>query len=145
MNLIPEFLSLLCLWGLYALCLHSNLEAHFMASYLAITTFQFSCIHKALCFRIFEHSISSGVFLICINLLNSNNKPQEITLHMNITKWWFVVVLEKALWESLGLQGDQQVNPKGKQSWIINHWNDWSWSSSTLATWCEESTNWKRP
>ena len=21
----------------------------------------------------------------------------------------------------------------------------WSWSSSTLATWCEETTNWKRP
>ena len=27
------------------------------------------------------------------------------------------------------------------------HWKDWywSWSSNTLATWCEESTHWKRP
>ena len=27
------------------------------------------------------------------------------------------------------------------------HWKDWcwSWSSSTLATWCEELTYWKRP
>ena len=27
------------------------------------------------------------------------------------------------------------------------HWKDWfwSWSSSTLATWCEELTPWKRP
>ena len=25
------------------------------------------------------------------------------------------------------------------------HWKDWCWSSSTLATWCEESTHWKRP
>ena len=26
-----------------------------------------------------------------------------------------------------------------------SHWNDWCWSSSTLATWCEELTHWKRP
>ena len=27
------------------------------------------------------------------------------------------------------------------------HWKDWcwSWSSNTLAIWCEESTHWKRP
>ena len=27
------------------------------------------------------------------------------------------------------------------------HWKDWcwSWSSNTLATWCEELTHWKRP
>ena len=39
------------------------------------------------------------------------------------------------------------VNPKGNQSWIFIHWKDWcwSWSSSTLATWCEEPTHWKRP
>ena len=31
---------------------------------------------------------------------------------------------------------------------ILNiHWKDWcwSWSSNTLATWCEELTHWKRP
>ena len=29
----------------------------------------------------------------------------------------------------------------------LDHWNDWcwSWSSSTLAAWCEELTHWKRP
>ena len=48
-------------------------------------------------------------------------------------------------WESLGLQRDQQsilkeINPE-------YHWKDWfwSWSSSTLATWCKELTHWKRP
>ena len=48
-------------------------------------------------------------------------------------------------WESLGLQRDQQsilkeINPE-------YHWKDWfwSWSSNTLATWCEELTHWKRP
>ena len=45
-------------------------------------------------------------------------------------------------WESLGLQGDQT-----SQSWwksILNiNWKDWcwSWSSNTLATWCEEPTH----
>ena len=29
---------------------------------------------------------------------------------------------------------------------LNNHWKDWcwSWSSTTLATWCEEPTHWKR-
>ena len=34
-----------------------------------------------------------------------------------------------------------------KKSTLSIHWNDWcwSWSSNTLATWCEEPTHWKRP
>ena len=34
---------------------------------------------------------------------------------------------------------------KDMQPWI--HWRDWcwSWNSNTLATWCKESTHWKRP
>ena len=34
-----------------------------------------------------------------------------------------------------------------KQHQLRNHWKDWcwSWSSNTLATWCEELTHWKRP
>ena len=37
------------------------------------------------------------------------------------------------------------VNAKGNQLTI--HWKDrcWSWSSNTLATWCEEMAHWKRP
>ena len=33
------------------------------------------------------------------------------------------------------------------QSVLGIHWKDWcwSWNSSTLATWCEELTHWKRP
>ena len=48
--------------------------------------------------------------------------------------------------ESFGLPGDQ-----ASQSWrksILNiHWKDcsWSWSSDTLATWCEELIYCKRP
>ena len=34
-----------------------------------------------------------------------------------------------------------------KESVLGVHWKDWgwSWNSSTLATWCEELTHWKRP
>ena len=49
-------------------------------------------------------------------------------------------------WESLGLQGDQTSQSQRKP--VLNiHWKDWcwSWNSSTLATWCEELTHWKRP
>ena len=49
-------------------------------------------------------------------------------------------------WEFLGLQGDPTSQTKRK-SVLNNHWKDWcwSWSSNTLATWCEEVTHWKRP
>ena len=48
-------------------------------------------------------------------------------------------------WESLGQQGNQNSKPYGKSIWNI-HCKDWcwSWSSNTLATWCEELTHWKR-
>ena len=53
-------------------------------------------------------------------------------------------------WESLGLEEIKPVNPKGTgiQESVLNiHWKDWywSWSSNTLATWCEELTHRKRP
>ena len=49
-------------------------------------------------------------------------------------------------WESLELQGDQ-TSPSLRKSTLNIHWKDWcwSWSSNTLATWCEEGTPWKRP
>ena len=49
-------------------------------------------------------------------------------------------------WESLGLQGNQ-TSQSYRKSPLTIHWKDWcwSWSSNTLATWCEELTHWKRP
>ena len=38
------------------------------------------------------------------------------------------------------------VHPNGDQSWIfIGRTDGWSWSSNTLATWCEEVTHLKGP
>ena len=49
-------------------------------------------------------------------------------------------------WESLELQGDQ-TGPSYRKSVLTIHWKHWcwSWSSNTLATWCEELTHLKRP
>ena len=49
-------------------------------------------------------------------------------------------------WESLGLQGDPTCL-SWRRSVLGIPWKDWcwSWNSNTLATWCEELTNLKRP
>ena len=49
-------------------------------------------------------------------------------------------------WESLGLQGDP-TSPSYRRSVLGIYWKDWywSWSSNTLATWCEELTHLERP
>ena len=43
-------------------------------------------------------------------------------------------------------QGDK-TSPSKQKSTLSIHWKDWcwSWSSSTLATWCKKLTHWKRP
>ena len=53
------------------------------------------------------------------------------------------VVLEKTLESPLHSKEIKPVNPKGNQPWFWKDWC-WSWSSNTLATWCEELTQWER-
>ena len=56
--------------------------------------------------------------------------------------WCFqIVVIKKTLEHPLDCKEIKPVNPKRNQSWIFTG----SWSSNTLATWCEESTHWIRP
>ena len=67
-----------------------------------------------------------------------------------LKNWCFwTVVLEKTLESPLDCKEIKPVHPKGIQSWvfILQSWKDrcWSWSSNTLATWCEKLTHWKRP
>ena len=49
-------------------------------------------------------------------------------------------------WGVLGQQGDP-TSPSSSKSVLNVHWKDWcwSWNSNTLATWCEELTDLKRP
>ena len=53
---------------------------------------------------------------------------------------------EEGSWESLGMREDQ-TNQSYRKSTLNIHWKDWcwSWSSNTLATWCEELTHLKGP
>ena len=49
-------------------------------------------------------------------------------------------------WESLGLQGDPSMHPKGNESWMfIGRTDAEAETPNTLATWCEELIHWKRP
>ena len=58
--------------------------------------------------------------------------------------WCFwTVVLEKTLKSPLDCKEIQPVHPKGNQSWVFI--GNWSWNSSTLATFWEELTHLKRP
>jgi len=49
-------------------------------------------------------------------------------------------VLEKALESPLDSKDIKTVSPKGNI-----HWKGWCWSSNTLATWCKEPSDWKKP
>ena len=54
--------------------------------------------------------------------------------------WCFlIVVLEKTLESPLDCKEIKPVNPKGNQPWIFIGRTDATWSSNTLATWCEGS------
>ena len=62
--------------------------------------------------------------------------------------WCFwTVVLEKTLESPLNSKEIKPINPNVLEGLKNIHWKDWcwSWSSNTLATWCEELTHWKRP
>ena len=57
-----------------------------------------------------------------------------------LKNWYFwTVVLEKTLESPLNCKEIKPVNPKWNQLWILLGY--WSWSSNTLATWCDELTH----
>jgi len=66
-----------------------------------------------------------------------------------LKNWCFLIVMQQKTLESpLDCKEIKPVNPKGNQPWIFTGRNEaeccWSWSANTLATWCEELTNWER-
>ena len=59
--------------------------------------------------------------------------------------WCFwTAVSEKTLESPLDRKEIQPVHPKGNQSWMLFGRTD-AEVETTLATWCEELTHWKRP
>ena len=60
-------------------------------------------------------------------------------------RYFWTVVSEKTLESPLDCKEIKPVNPKGNQPWIFIGKTDAKAKSNTLATWCEETTHWKRP
>ena len=67
--------------------------------------------------------------------------PKEGWVPKNWCFW--TMVLEKTLESLLDGKEIKPVNPKGNQPSIFSGRNS-CWSSDSLATWCEELTQWKR-
>ena len=70
-----------------------------------------------------------------------------IYFNWRLKNWCFwTVVLEKTLERPLDCKEIQSVHPKGNQSWMfIGRTESEGETPITLATWCEELTQWKRP
>ena len=87
------------------------------------------------------YSQSYGFSSSCVQMWELDHKEGWA-----LKNWWFQTVVLEDSWESLGQQGDQTSQSKRKS--VLNiHWKDCclSWSSNTLATWCEELTHGKYP
>ena len=58
---------------------------------------------------------------------------------INAFELWYLWRLLRVPWISRRSNQSilKEINPEYS-------WKDWSWSSNTLATWCEELTHWKR-
>ena len=59
--------------------------------------------------------------------------------------WCFPIVELEETWDSLGQQGDQSVNPKGNQPWILTGRTDAEAKAPILWPPDTEPTYWKRP
>ena len=80
--------------------------------------------------------VAKGITYLCCNL----------KFIWGLKNWCFwTVVLEKTLENPLYSKEIKPVNPKWNQPWIfIGKDCCWSWSFSTLATWCKQLIHWKR-
>ena len=65
-------------------------------------------------------------------------------------KWKPLGTFELWCWRRLLREEIKPAKPKGNQPWIFIGETDWNWnwcwnqSTNSLATWCEEPTNWNR-
>ena len=84
------------------------------------------------------HLVKAMVFPVVTHGCELNHKEGWV-----LKNWCFwTVVLENSLESPQESTELKPVNSKGNQSWIfIGRTDNWSWSSNTLVTWCEEPTH----
>ena len=86
--------------------------------------------------------IKAMVFLIVMYGCESWTKKKAEGRRIDAFELWCWRRLFRAPWTA------RRFNHSILKKSVLNvHWKDWcrSWNSSTLATWCEELTHWKRP
>ena len=125
-------------FSLFLTCPYSN---HYLLLLLNSCSIHFPCFHLASysCFTTLlrEKQILNVPALSFPAVSHSTQHNSRSTLNSGVGE---------DSWESLGRQREK-TSPSLRKSTLNIHWKDWcsSWSSNTLATWCEEPTHWKRP
>ena len=91
-----------------------------------------------------HHFADQGPYSQSYGFSSSHLWMWELDHKGRVPKNWcfWALVLDKTF-ESLDSKEIKPVNPKGNQPWIFTGGTDAE--VDTLATWCEESTHWKRP
>ena len=115
------------------ICLPGGRQGHLSTgSYILLCNLQ-------IVFRVSSLLFLWAILELCWGL---GEKPEE----KQMPKGYLECGVGEDSWESLGLQGDP-ASPSYRRLALGVHWKDWCWSwiSSTLATWWEEVTHWKRP
>ena len=122
-------------------CRH-EIKRHLLLGRKAMTNLNSLLKSKDIPFLTKVHIVKTMVFPVVIYGCDSSTIKKAEWQRIDAFEFWCWKTLESPL-DSKEIK---PVNPKGNSTLNI-HWKDWcwSWSSSTLATWCEEPTHWKRP
>ena len=88
------------------------------------------------------HLVKAMVFPVVMYGCESWTIKKAESWRINAFELWCWGRLLRVPWTAR--RSNQSIQNK---SVLNTHWKDWcwGWSSSTLATWCEELTHWKRP
>ena len=81
-------------------------------------------------------------FMSKIKYITDGDRESEDIMVMGVLFFPFQTVMLK---KSLGCKEVKPVSPKGNQPWIFIGRTDAKFEAPILATWCKESTHWKRP
>ena len=86
------------------------------------------------------HLVKAAVFPVVIYGCESGNMKKAEHWRIDAFELWCWRRLLRVPWTAR--KSNQSIL---RESTLNIHWEDWCWSSNTLATWCEELTHWKRP